>query len=388
MINRFYFINPTTGWAVTTRGGILKTTDAGENWFAQLNAGINIIFSGIHFVDSLYGWTANSNARPYKTTDGGNNWVHQSNINIGFSRDIYFKNFLNGFIVESNKLYKSTDAGLTWILNPDVTGYSIAARISHYEDIIVITGFTTYRSINSGEDWEEFTELHGVRINGLSLLSGGFGYAVGELGLVLKYFDKDVPVELISFYSELEKNTVTLKWITATETNNKGFFVQRKKEYEADWINLAFINGAGTSISINNYHYNNNLSSFGKYQYRLKQIDFNGQYDYSSETEVEYTNNLDFYLSQNYPNPFNPNTKIRWQVPIGCKQTLKIYDILGKEIATLVDEYRDAGFYEVEFNTNNSANINAGSINLASGVYIYKLKAGEYISSRKMMILK
>ncbi|MBS4034493.1 MAG: T9SS type A sorting domain-containing protein [Ignavibacterium sp.] len=381
LINRFFFINPITGWAVTTRGGILKTTDAGENWFAQLNAGISVIFSGVYFVDSLYGWTANLNARPYKTTNGGNNWIHQTNLNIFQSRDIYFRNILNGFLLESNKLYKSTDAGLTWILNPDVTGYSIAARFSHYDDIIFVTGFTNYRSINSGEDWEEFTELNGVRINRLSLLDAGIGYAVGELGLVLKYFDKDVPVELISFNSELERNIVALKWITATETNNQGFFIQRKNDDEVDWTNLAFINGVGTSTSVNHYYYNDELSKFGKYQYRLKQIDYNGQSEYSNEIEVEFLNGNDFHLFQNFPNPFNPLTKINFILKVDSKVTLKIFDILGKEITGLINEDLVAGHYNFEFNASDNP----------SGVYFFRLIAeginGEIFESVKKMVL-
>ncbi|OQY75558.1 MAG: hypothetical protein B6D44_01105 [Ignavibacteriales bacterium UTCHB2] len=379
LINKIYFINPTTGWAVTTRGGILKTTDSGENWFAQLNAGISVIFSSVYFVDSLIGWTANSNARPYKTTNGGNNWVHQSNINIGFSRDIYFQNFLNGIIVESNILYKSIDGGINWNVIPGITGFSIAARLSHYDDIIFVSGFTTYRSINSGEDWEEFIELNGIRINGVSLLGAGFGFAVGELGMVLKYFDKNVPVELISFISELKGNIVTLKWITVTETNNQGFFVQRKKEGKIDWTNLAFINGAGTSTSINYYFYDDELLQFGKYKYRLKQIDYNGQYEYSNEIEVNYIDNLDFYLSQNYPNPFNPETKIDYRIPEETLVNISLYDITGSKIKELVNEKKQPGHYTIK--------LKGGELN--SGIYFYRLlTTSGYTAVKKIMFLK
>jgi hypothetical protein len=85
-----------------------------------------------------------------------------------------------------------------------------------------------------------------------------------------------------------------------------------------------------------------------------------------------------FELMQNYPNPFNPSTKISWQSPVGSQQTLKIYDILGNEVANLVDEYKPAGFYEIEFNASS----------LPSGVYFYQLKAGEFIKTKKMIFLK
>ena len=89
-----------------------------------------------------------------------------------------------------------------------------------------------------------------------------------------------------------------------------------------------------------------------------------------------------FILSQNYPNPFNPSTKISWQSPIGGWQTLKVYDILGKEVATLVNEYRDAGNYDVEFKSS------VGSHQLANGVYFYCLQAGDYVETKKMLLLK
>uniref|UniRef100_A0A7V2ZHI1 T9SS type A sorting domain-containing protein n=1 Tax=Ignavibacterium album TaxID=591197 RepID=A0A7V2ZHI1_9BACT len=379
LINRFFFINPTTGWAVTTRGGILKTTDAGENWFAQLNAGANVIFQSIHFVDSLYGWTANLSARPYKTTNGGQSWIQQTGLNIWESRDIYFLDSLTGLIVESNKLYKSTDAGVTWILNPDVTGFSIAARLSHYDDIIFVTGYTTYRTTNAGVDWLEYNEIDGVRINGLSLLGAGFGYAIGELGLVLKYYDENIPVELISFNSELKGNIVTLKWATATEINNQGFYVQRNRKDAVNWIDLAFINGAGTSTSINYYYFSDEITQFGKYKYRLKQIDFNGEYEYSNEVEVEYINKFDFYLSPNYPNPFNPSTKIDFNLTEKTFVRITLYDITGREIKKIIDEEMEAGNYTVSLN----------SEGIGSGVYFYEMITGSgFTAVNKLTILK
>jgi photosystem II stability/assembly factor-like uncharacterized protein len=376
--SKIFFINQTTGWALKNNI-IYKTTDSGENWFIQFTAPSSIFFISVYFIDSLYGWTANVNGRPYKTTDSGENWIQQNNLNIGFSRDIYFSNFLNGFIVESNILYKTIDGGLNWNVINGVTGFSVAARLSHFNDIIFVTGFTTYRSINSGQDWEEFIELSGIRINSLSLLDIHLGYAIGELGLVLKYFDEDVPVELISFNSELEGNIVALKWITATETNNQGFFVQRKKDEEVDWTNLAFINGAGTSTSINHYYYKDNLFNFGKYSYRLKQIDYNGQYEYSSEIDVEYVNNLDFYLAQNYPNPFNPYTNIDFNIPVKTFVRIILSDVTGKEMKKILSQEMEAGYYSVRFNSDG----------ISSGVYFYKMiTSSGYTAVNKLTIIK
>jgi hypothetical protein len=89
-----------------------------------------------------------------------------------------------------------------------------------------------------------------------------------------------------------------------------------------------------------------------------------------------------FLLQQNYPNPFNPSTKISWQSPVGSWQTLKVFDVLGNEVATLVDEYKNAGSYEVEFKST------VGNRQLANGVYFYQLKAGDFLETKKMILLK
>jgi len=382
LINRFFFINPTTGWAVTTRGGILKTTDAGENWFAQLNAGISVIFSGVYFVDSLYGWTANLNARPYKTTNGGNNWIQQTNLDIWQSRDVLFNGSLRGFLLESNKLYKTTNGGVTFNLIPEITGYSVAGKFSSYEDsTIFITGYRTFRSLDSGNNWIDFPELTGSRITGLSLLGKGFGYASGELGLILLYNDTSVPVELTDFSSSITLNNVTLNWQTATETNNYGFQIERqeaKKSRIEDWKNIGFVNGNVTTTEPQAYYFVDKNLETGKYLYRLKQTDFDGSFEYSNTIEVEISIPTRFSLNQNFPNPFNPSTTIKYSLKDEGRVSLKIFNSLGEEVRTLVNEIKPAGNYEVEFNASE----------LPSGIYIYSIQAGEYISSKKMILLK
>ena len=116
----------------------------------------------------------------------------------------------------------------------------------------------------------------------------------------------------------------------------------------------------------------------GKSYYRLKQLDFAGTFEYSSIVEVNFGMITEYVLEQNYPNPFNPSTKISWQSPESSWQSLKVYDVLGNEVATLVDEYKPAGSYEVEFSA-------AG---LSSGMYFYKLEAGNYIETKKMILIR
>jgi hypothetical protein len=200
------------------------------------------------------------------------------------------------------------------------------------------------------------------------------------------FFDKFsaiIPVELVSFRSIVEGNKVTLSWTTATETNNYGFEVLRKQT-NSEWEKIGFIAGAGNSVSHNTYSYTDNNLTPGIYSYRLKQIDYSGTYkNYDLTETVKIGVPERFELMQNYPNPFNPSTKISWQSPVSSWQTLKIYDVLGNEVAILVDEFREAGKYEVEFPVETR---HASS--LPSGVYFYSIKAGDYFEVKKMSLIK
>jgi Secretion system C-terminal sorting domain len=186
-----------------------------------------------------------------------------------------------------------------------------------------------------------------------------------------------VPVELSSFESKLNLSNVLLQWTTVTEKNNKGFIVQRKFN-DGDWKELGFITGNGTSTQLHSYNFSDKLSESGKYSYRLKQVDFDGKIEYSNEVEVNFNAPEKYSLEQNYPNPFNPSTTIKYQIPKPGIVTLKVYDILGKEVATLVSENKIEGTYDITFDASR----------FTSGVYIYQLRANDYVSSKKMILLK
>ncbi len=144
------------------------------------------------------------------------------------------------------------------------------------------------------------------------------------------------------------------------------------------WENIGFVVGHGNSNSPKTYSFTDDSPLGGsKFQYRLKQIDTDGKYEYSDEIEVEIIPSK-FALYQNYPNPFNPSTKIKYQIPEVSFVTLKVYDVLGKEVAALVNEEKQAGNYEVEFN----------AINLPSGIYFYRLQTGNFVATKKMVLMK
>jgi hypothetical protein len=195
----------------------------------------------------------------------------------------------------------------------------------------------------------------------------------------------NVPVELLSFSSSVAENVVTLYWLTVTELNNRGFEIERSSDKtnlpdgKAGWRTIGFREGKGTTSEPQQYSYSDKLSGIesSKLYYRLKQIDFNGSFEYSEIVEAEIAPSV-FSLSQNYPNPFNPGTTISYQLPVNGFVTLKVYDVLGNEAATLINEEKQAGEYKIEFN----------AANLSSGVYFYQLQTGSFVLTKKMLLVK
>lgn len=195
-------------------------------------------------------------------------------------------------------------------------------------------------------------------------------------------YDYPLPVELISFVSIVENKNVKLKWTTATEENNSGFEVERsnvKRQTSNDWIMIGFVNGNGNSNTSQNYSYEDKNLSSGKYKYRLKQIDYNGNFRYYNlDNNVIIGIPEKFSLSQNYPNPFNPKTRIEFALPKDGNTMIKIFDMSGREMMTLINEFRTAGYYTIDLNASN----------LASGIYYYKLTSGDNSAIKKMVVIK
>ena len=194
--------------------------------------------------------------------------------------------------------------------------------------------------------------------------------------------DAPLPVELTSFAANVINDRIDLHWQTATEVDNYGFQVQRKKskvKSENDWEEIGFIEGNGNSNSPKEYSFTDNTAINGKYSYRLKQIDFDGQFEYSDVVEVEI-NNLptEFSLSQNYPNPFNPITKISFTLPKESYVKLIIYNSLGEQVAKLIDGFKGVGKYQVNFDASH----------LSSGLYFYRISAGNFVASKKLILVK
>ena len=223
--------------------------------------------------------------------------------------------------------------------------------------------------------------------------------AFNKLKMLIYFFIPPISVELVSLNATLSKNSVKLDWTTATETNNQGFEILRRTQNDNEWEKIGFVPGFGTTTEPKSYSFTDPdiVGTTGNYKYRLKQIDFDGSFEYSNEIEVEVDfTPKEFVLYQNYPNPFNPTTKIKYSIPTPPSSSpllkgrnevgfvsLKVYDVLGNEVATLVNEEKQPGVYEVEFDSHSDE-----GQNLSSGIYFYTLKAGNFISIKKMVLLR
>ena len=188
-----------------------------------------------------------------------------------------------------------------------------------------------------------------------------------------------LPVELSAFTASVNGANVTLKWTTASEINNAGFSIERKSSANNVWTTIGNVSGNGTSTAPHSYSYTDANVLSGNYNYRLKQTDFNGNYEFHNlSSEIGIGTPDKFKLSQNYPNPFNPSTTINFDMPVDGFVSLKVYNTSGKEVATLVNNTLTAGYHTVNFNASS----------LSSGVYNYRLESNGISKVMKMALIK
>ena len=242
--------------------------------------------------------------------------------------------------------------------------------IAHAQQSSIVFDSGTNIDVGIGADISAGT----ITVNGT--YSGGGTFNNGPL-----------PVELTSFTASVLESKVILNWQTATEVNNYGFEIERQilnQVQNDNWEKIGFVAGHGNSNSPKDYSFiDQEKVAERSRSYRLKQIDIDGKYEYSKEIEIDLGMPNEFSLSQNYPNPFNPSTTIKYSIPkiINNQSSIiniKVYDILGNVVATLVNENKAAGNYEVKFN----------ATNLTSGIYFYHISTGSFASTKKMILLK
>lgn len=441
-------IDANTAWVTGTVGGaadvsIWKTTDGGVTWVSQYNnpAGFG---DGVRFFNAndgvYYGdpdpWPS-GNWEILVTSNGGTNWnrVPQANFppadsineEFGcansfdiFGDNVWFNTYYNVSTTNPAHIYRSTNKGLNWtsypLPSPSGSNYGILAFSSANNGAVGTVNGDLGITTDGGATWT-FTTISGSAFRGMTNIPGfnsfitvgnsgacyysenlgpwtslptgvtttlrcidatsNYAWAAGNSGTILKLSGYPVPVELTSFTASIVDKNVTLNWTTATEVNNYGFEVQRKA-IAGDFVTIAFVEGHGTTQQPQVYTYTDKNVENGKYSYRLKQVDYNGIFSYSNAVEVDARIPSKFGLSQNYPNPFNPSTTISYEVAKETNVSLKVYDAIGNEVATLVNETKAPGTYEVIFDASN----------LTNGVYFYKIQAGNFTATKKLILMK
>ncbi len=298
----------------------------------------------------------------YAPADGLSRWM--GSIAMNANGDIAL-----GYSVSGSTIYP--EIRYTGRLDGDPLGEMTVAEDTIYSSSGAQTGLTRwgdYTTMSVDPDGQTFWYS-----NQYQPYQGSFNWKTR----IASFAFTVTPVEFTSFNASVNNGSVAINWATATETNNKGFEIQRKSE-NGNYAKIGFINGAGTSAQPHTYSYVDSKLTAGKYIYRLKQVDLNGTYDYSKEVNVTVNVPLAFGLDQNYPNPFNPTTEINYTIAKDGYVSLTIFNTLGQEVTKLVDGVVTAGKHMVSFNASK----------LASGVYYYRLQQNSKVSVKKMMLLK
>ncbi|MFZ4591317.1 MAG: YCF48-related protein [Ignavibacteria bacterium] len=337
-INAIHFFNTNTGLLASDNDTIFRTTNGTQNWSDKIFIGFHIL--DFQFFDSLNGY-ASGNNKFAKTTNGGLNW---SVSTIQSSGQIYFVNQNTGWTLSypggGSNILKTTDAGSSWQIQYTTTNFRTLYDVFFVD---ANTGYTSgyrhciYKTTDGGINWiSQYEQASANGLYSIYFINANTGWAVGD------------------YYAATNTNTYY--------TTNGG----------TNWVNTSGIAGSGR---LNRVKINNSPVGYtaGQYQTIYRTNNAGGLTSIKNETTAS-----EYSLSQNYPNPFNPVTKINYSVPKQSLVTMKIFDILGREVATLVNESMKPGYFSVDFN---------GS-NLASGVYFYRMEAGTFVNVKRLLLIK
>jgi len=367
---------------------IIMSTDNGQTWQTRYTS------TGPYWYDDLQifddGTIYVVNGEVLKSTDNGNSWV-KLNIPIQSATEIEFYDGKNGFIGNRGEaFYRTTDGGMSFqkLLIP---GMSAPQKI-HCQDSInyMLSANELYSTYDGGWMWKvnEFsTQPFDKTFNWMYLFDYFDGIVIGlsKQRLFVTSNRGNTPVELSLFSALPFGNKVVLQWTTETETNNMGFEIERKYKY-GDWKKIAFSKGSGTSIRKIFYGYDDyEPKAPAILYYRLKQIDYNGEFEYSNEVEVllgEISEN--YAIQQNYPNPFNPSTKVTFSLPEENKVVIKVFNAMGEQVKEIDRGVLSHGYFEQDFEMGTES----------SGMYFCQVLCTNTISGRtksltvKMVLMK
>ena len=374
--NQKLFINQDTGWAVYEPLGVFKSTDGGNNWIQKSS----VSSRSIYFADMNNGWAVGAVGSIIKSTDGGENWISKSSGTTSKLNSVhFFDNNLGVCAGNSGTVLLTTDGGENWLAQNAGTSANLHTVLFTNSSTIWAAGSngTIISSTDLGNTWDSYSGITDENLFSASFINEYTGWFAGWNGTIIKYLSDITPVELVSFTADVQNSKVTLNWQTATELNNFGYQVERKTNND-NWINLGFVPGYGNSSSPKFYSYvDNNPAGSSRFQYRLKQIDNDGKFEYSNIVEVEILP-ASFELFQNYPNPFNPGTTIGFSLPKASQLKINIYNMIGELVTTLAEGTFEQGYHSVTFN----------AANIPSGTYVYRLESSDFVQVKKMVLIK
>lgn len=372
-------------------GGSGQVTGGVSLWVSGSTSFSNMICEGNIIHDNSFGVTLYStsngivnavirNNEIYNNTTNPNTLISGSGINVNGSpfntpvitENMIYENWWGITIQNGTTVQAGPVPNIGNIENTDTTddGLNIIYNNVQGSDVFDLYNNCTNDIMAQNNDWGVYDS---------TLIEDHIFHKVDDPAhglVVFMPFAPALPVELTNFTAVLNGNMVELIWNTATETNNKGFEIERSRG--GVWSSAGFVEGQGTSVKPVKYSFMDQLSEPGEYSYRLKQVDFDGSSTLSKTLTVNYTQVMTFSLEQNYPNPFNPSTFINYRTSEAGHVKLSVFNTLGQKVADLVNEFKPAGNYKVRFN----------AVNLASGIYLYKLEVNEMSAVKKMILLR
>jgi photosystem II stability/assembly factor-like uncharacterized protein len=372
-----HFADSLTAWIVGNAGTILKTIDAGLSWEAQ-SSGTTLSLRSVHFPDTNSGWAVGANGTILKTTDGGQEWIAESSGTNALLTSVYFISPSLGWVTGTNGVVLRTEnGGQEWQTIASFGFNTITSVYFVTNDTGWVVGTYGFirKTTNGGDVWDIQTSPSENHLWSVQFTNLSNGWIVGEKGELLKTDDGgtswiEQAVVLTPDFAGLELISAESYWIVGDEgTILKSFNGGEVwiPQYSGTSSNLNSVsfgskhNGVivGTGGLILNTTNGGVVAIDGQHRPDIK-----GPYQYS--------------LSQNYPNPFNPVTKINYVLPVTNYVNLSIFNLLGELLTTLVDEKQNAGYHQVEWDASG----------FASGVYYYRMDAGDYHDAKKMILLR
>jgi hypothetical protein len=381
-----------------------KSTDGGLSWgtdkfVSNIPGGWDFDVPGIYRCNGLPITACDTSQSPYR----GNIYINWSDQRNGIDNtDIFFVKSTDGGNSWSAPKKVNDDNSnrhqfFTWMTIDQTNGAIYIVFYDRRNTIGNATDVYVARSTNGGETFTNFKVSQSSFTPSASIFFGDYtniaafnkkvypiwmrmdGSALSVWTAIIHDSLVFVPVELENFTVRNESDKIILQWQTASELNNKGFEVQRKFA-NSDFASVGFVEGKGTTTEKQFYNFIDKPSENGLYSYRLKQIDFSGVNHFTDEVEIQFISSIQVRLEQNYPNPTNSRTVIQWSIPIYAHVKLKLYDVLGREVLTLVDGFREPGLYENQ--------IDFTKTDLPSGIYLYELRIGSVSALKKLILLK